>query len=563
MADPPAEPKFRDRLWFNWQQPASPLLLGGTVDACGPPFREFFGFPIFTSIVYYRNLDRGRGYQASWLLRIEEGVACGRLLVDALSVPSFQARLNREINASFGALGLAGKEHKRLDLQRLDEEELIGSFEDFQRLFVAFYRIGAITEPVTWYVEHFFREFLEEEKDSGELKGPLREWPAQRIEAAAFMTDEEPYTLEIERSLAGVAGHLDALAARGEALDLAEPGADWEGIEAHHPELAIAASRHAENFPWKANNYRFASPLTGADVLAELFGMHAEGSLRAHLLAAVAEAEERRSSMAEDRARLFEICPPAVRGALRTGDRYGSGLADRRKAAMLPALEVIASFARELARRSEIEYELVLSLTPGEVGGFVRDPDPYRERLEGRRRALVQVQAPFAIDEAEMSARLRLAPEDVGLPRKDDVSLVEGPEALEFLDRIDTTMGLFHRQSAGGVSGEVVVAPPAGGILEGRCRVISDPRADRLEPGEILVATSTTPDFMPAIRNAGALLVDQAGILSHAALTSRELGKPCIVAAGHATSTFRTGDLLRLDFDAGTAIAVEEAADGQ
>ncbi|HEX6153205.1 MAG TPA: hypothetical protein VFZ19_06730, partial [Solirubrobacterales bacterium] len=92
-----AERPFRDGAWFNWQQPASPLLLGGTVDACGEPFRELFGFPFFTSIVFFRTLDMGRGYQASWLLRTDEGRACGRLLVDALSVTSFRAYFDEEI----------------------------------------------------------------------------------------------------------------------------------------------------------------------------------------------------------------------------------------------------------------------------------------------------------------------------------------------------------------------------------------------------------------------------------------------------------------------------------
>jgi len=559
VTDQRDESTIRERVWFNWQQPASPLLLGGTIDACGQPFRDFFGFPFFTSIIYYRTLDRDRGYQCSWLLRIGEGEACGRLLVDALSVPSFQAHLDQAIEKSFGALGTAGEELSSLDLERLNDDELIGRFEDFQRLFIDFYRIGAITEPVTWHVERLFREFADDAEGAANLP---QGWSGDRIEAAAFMTSEEPYALEIERSLAVVAELFDEANSQGAGGDLVELAGDWDAMQRRHPGLATAASLHAESYPWKANNYRVAKAIGEMEVIAELQAMDAE-SAQEHLRSGIANTEGRRASMSEDRARILAACPPTVRSALRIGDRYGSGLADRRKATMLPALQLIDSIARELARRSGVEHGLILNLTPGEMSEFVRSPEAYRERLERRREALVLVQAPFPLDDAEMSARLRIGAEGFRLPRKDDTSLAEGPDALVLLDRIDATMGLFRHGKGDEVSGTVIVRPQSGSILEGRCRVISDPRIDRLEPAEILIATSTTPDFMPAIRNASALLVDQGGTLSHAALTSRELGKPCIIGTVHASSVFRSGDLLRLDFDACTAIAIAESADAE
>lgn len=554
------EPTFREQVWFNWQQPASPLLLGGTIDACGEPFRRYFGFPFFTSVIFYRTLDRDRGYQASWLLRIAEGEACGRLLVDALSVPSFRARLEEEIAESFSKLGAAGEQIAALDLEALGDDEVLERFDEFQRLFVGFYRIGAITEPVTWHAERFFRDFAKEAEGSEALP---REWSADRLEAAAFLTTEEPYTLAIERSLGAVASAFDTAASEGsEAGASAITALDWEQAGARHPELAELASAHAATYSWKANNYREAKVTSGADVIAELAAMDGKGPLAERLRADVEATEERRRAMAEDRSLLLERCPAPVRTVLEIADHFGAGLADRRKESMLPALHVIDLLGRELARRSGVPYELVLNLTPGEVGQFIRSSEGFRGRLELRRDALVLVQAPFPLDDTEMSARLRIDGSEGGLPRKDDTSLAEGPAANELLARIDSTMGLFRESETGEVRGTVVVRPQSGALLEGRCRVISDPRNDRLEPGEVLIATSTTPDFMPAIRNAAALLVDQGGTLSHAALTSRELGKPCIVGAFNATSRFHSGDTIRLDFDAGTASLVEGPGDG-
>ena len=57
----------------------------------------------------------------------------------------------------------------------------------------------------------------------------------------------------------------------------------------------------------------------------------------------------------------------------------------------------------------------------------------------------------------------------------------------------------------------------------------------RMQQGDILVAESTSPDLMSLCRKASAIVADQGGLLSHAAIVSRELGVPCIIQAGNAT----------------------------
>ena len=57
---------------------------------------------------------------------------------------------------------------------------------------------------------------------------------------------------------------------------------------------------------------------------------------------------------------------------------------------------------------------------------------------------------------------------------------------------------------------------------------------------------------MPLIIVADAVLTEHGGLLSHAAIVCRELGKPCIVAIQHLCDSVETGDMVTLDFDAGT-----------
>jgi pyruvate,water dikinase len=61
----------------------------------------------------------------------------------------------------------------------------------------------------------------------------------------------------------------------------------------------------------------------------------------------------------------------------------------------------------------------------------------------------------------------------------------------------------------------------------------------------------TTPDLMPAIEKAVAIVTDEGGMLCHAAIVSRELGIPCIIGTRNATSILRDGDLVEVDAEKG------------
>ena len=68
-----------------------------------------------------------------------------------------------------------------------------------------------------------------------------------------------------------------------------------------------------------------------------------------------------------------------------------------------------------------------------------------------------------------------------------------------------------------------------------------------LLPGEILVSPMTTPDFIPAMRKAGAIITDEGGITCHAAIVSRELKKPCIIGTRIATKILKNGDYVKVN----------------
>ncbi len=96
----------------------------------------------------------------------------------------------------------------------------------------------------------------------------------------------------------------------------------------------------------------------------------------------------------------------------------------------------------------------------------------------------------------------------------------------------------------------------APGIAAGRVRhVLHVEENTKLEPGEILVSTMTTPDMVPAMARAGAIVTDEGGMTCHAAIVSRELGIPCVVGTRTATKTLRDSEEVSVDGKMGAVYA--------
>ncbi len=88
--------------------------------------------------------------------------------------------------------------------------------------------------------------------------------------------------------------------------------------------------------------------------------------------------------------------------------------------------------------------------------------------------------------------------------------------------------------------------------VRARVMVLRDPhRADSFPKGDILVAPMTTPEYIFAMKRASAIITDTGGLMSHAAVTSRELGVPCIVGTKYATTWLKDGDLVEVDTNQG------------
>ncbi len=90
------------------------------------------------------------------------------------------------------------------------------------------------------------------------------------------------------------------------------------------------------------------------------------------------------------------------------------------------------------------------------------------------------------------------------------------------------------------------------GVAHGPVKIVPDPsQIDKVLNGDVLVAEMTTPDFVPAMKRAAAIVTDRGGRTAHAAIVSRELGIPCVVGTEKATATLKDGQVITVDGSAG------------
>jgi phosphoenolpyruvate synthase/pyruvate phosphate dikinase len=90
------------------------------------------------------------------------------------------------------------------------------------------------------------------------------------------------------------------------------------------------------------------------------------------------------------------------------------------------------------------------------------------------------------------------------------------------------------------------------GFAQGRAKIVKTAyEIGKVKKGDILFAPTTAPSMILGMKKAAAFVTDEGGITSHAAIVSREMGKPCIIGTKIGTKVFKDGDLIEVDANQG------------
>ena len=90
------------------------------------------------------------------------------------------------------------------------------------------------------------------------------------------------------------------------------------------------------------------------------------------------------------------------------------------------------------------------------------------------------------------------------------------------------------------------------GLVKGKVKVIPfslkpEEYLSKFKEGEILVSTTTGPEMVIIMEKAAAIVTDEGGLMSHAAIVAREFNIPCVVGTKYATEVFKDGDMIEVN----------------
>jgi len=108
----------------------------------------------------------------------------------------------------------------------------------------------------------------------------------------------------------------------------------------------------------------------------------------------------------------------------------------------------------------------------------------------------------------------------------------------------------FKKQTEEKISGKTLLSGlgASPGVASGTVKIIHNlEELDKIERGDVLVTEMTNPDMVVAMQRASAIVTDEGGITSHAAIVSREMGIPAVVGTGEATTKLKDGQLITVD----------------
>ncbi|MBU0977310.1 MAG: hypothetical protein KKD18_02750, partial [Nanoarchaeota archaeon] len=115
----------------------------------------------------------------------------------------------------------------------------------------------------------------------------------------------------------------------------------------------------------------------------------------------------------------------------------------------------------------------------------------------------------------------------------------------------------FKKSKDEEVKGNILLAGlgASPGVASGTVKIVRDlGHLEKVQKGDVMVAEMTNPDMVVGMQRAAAIITDEGGITSHAAIVSREMGIPAVVGTGDATAKLKDGDIVTVDGNTGRII---------
>ncbi len=395
------------------------------------------------------------------------------------------------------------------DLTKKTNAELLDIYNEANQHIEALYSVGLVPSTMDMGHNLFSQMLAKHVEKRGSEVGLNKE---QIGEAFAALTTVPEKTIQQEQE-----EHFFKLLAE------IEKTPEWkkaltDGKWSENKALRQKINSHAEKYGWLSRGYE--GPITWTpEYFAELLkselkqGANAAEKLRnleatRNNLLEKQGLYEKKLHMNYEYSKLFSVA------------RRFTAIKNQRKDVVLKLFYDLDKLMKEIAKRLNITYKQSMYLSPTEMPIAL---------LEGK------------VDESLLTQRKKLCYIHV---TSKSMTMHGSEEALQFLKQIEG-----EKKEIKELTGYCACPGKTTGIV----RIINT-QSDiaKMREGDILVSHATEPNLVPAMKMASAIVTDQGGITSHAAIVSRELGIVCVIGTKIATKVFKDGD--KVEVDAGKGI---------
>jgi phosphoenolpyruvate synthase/pyruvate phosphate dikinase len=292
----------------------------------------------------------------------------------------------------------------------------------------------------------------------------------------------------------------------------------FEKIKKDYPRIYELLLDHEKRFFWIQNNYYNVHYVNAEEFYNQLIPFFEESKKSALTVSSlVIRKKEELQSLKESKEKLLKKLPLSreAKNIIEVA-RLFSKWKDIRKAGVYMGMHHFDRFLGEIAKRAGYTKKELTFAVFNEVESILLKKADLHEELRKR-----QEKCFFA-----------LTPKGY--------LICSGEEADKFFKylKVEDMRSLVELKG--------VVASP--GYARARVKIIRKTEDMKsFTKGDILVTNQTTPEFVPVMKKAAAIITEQGGITSHAAIISRELKVPCIIGVKNATNAFMNNETIEVD----------------
>jgi len=395
----------------------------------------------------------------------------------------------------------------------MNKDTILKEFEEFNKELNIFWGPILLFETLIPFSDHVYHNKFE--KIIGDVK------KAKEVFSILTLPSEISFVTQERIELLGMI--LKFLSSRREREVLASmSNADYLAkIKFENPDFLEALEKHQEKYHWMQNSYGQHVYLTLNNFLEFLKEILKESSLE-QIKEELKKISNRDEMSSKQEQILKELgLPEQVKKEIEYMKNI-SLLQDKRKRIILMMLHQYYRFLEEFSERARLEVAVLGYASTDEIPKILENNfniDLLKKRKE---KGIFVAQtggrfSKFIENEAEELKRLIFK------------------EQTEILESIHGNVASRGDEA----------------IVTGKIKIVLNPRKESIEEDEILVTSMTRPEFVPLMRKARAIITNEGGITSHAAIVAREMNKPCIIGTKNATEVLKNGDEVELRMNHG------------